>query len=351
MIKVFYFYCNIDKYYSSTPITNNIRILFENKLNNIELTPFIEFIDDLDNKKMLTNISKNLMDSYLLEAIEKILILLPDIVEKYEKIIFLGFHPKPFNPIQKYYDEIKKYKNVFTYLWQDDLQAYFKTKDRIKKLDYVDKILTPSPVYFKNVAPNLLSKTSFLFYSMNFDFIKDLNKPFDQKENKIILSGCINKGYKIRKRVYNEIKKNKKFASICDHIPKPFKKEYNYKNNENLPFGYNYYKILDNYKGAFFGYYEYPMNFNLAKIIEILSVGTIGFFEESPLLKEELQLEPYVHYVPCTKDGELITKTRYYKYFFENSIGEQIAKNGRDHILNKFSNENQIQNFIRIFNS
>jgi len=354
MIKVFYFYCNINKYYSSTPIINNIKTLFNNKNSfldsKIEVTPFIKYIPDM--KSMLININKPEMTNYLETAMKNILEELPTIYKKYEKIIFLGFHPIPFQPMQTHYDELKKYPNVFTILWQDDLQAYFKTEHRRNKLSYADHIITPSPIYFKNIAQEYLDKSSFFFYNVDFRFIKGYSQKFSRRINKIILTGCVNPQYIIRQKIYDEMQTNDKFEKITAFLKKPKRKEYNYhEESDQLPFGKNYYKILGSYKGAFFAYYEYPMNFNLAKIIEILSLGCIGFFEESPLLKEELGLEPFVHYVPCTKDGKLITKTKYYKYFLNNedNLGRKIAEQGRKYIEDNFSTKNGIANYKKLF--
>lgn len=355
MIKVYYFYYNKNKYYSSTPIVNNFKILFRNVdiflENNIEVTPFINYVPQLDKNTMMTDDPKSSLDAHFETAMNEILLELPEVTEKFEKVIFLGFHPKPFTPIHRHYKKIKKYNNVYTILWQDDLQAYFQPENRVKKFDLCDLIITPSPIYFKNVAPQLLDKTQFFFYSMDFNFIKSCQNKFSRRKNKIILSGCINSNYRIRSEINQEILHNNKFAEIADVLYKPRMKEYNYKNRI-LPYGLNYYKILGAYKGAFFGYYDHPMNFNLAKIIEILSVGCIGFFEESPLLKEELGLLPYVHYVPCTSNGEFIKKIKYYKYFLDNedNVGFTIAQNGRKHIEENFSNKNGIDNYIKIFN-
>jgi len=355
MIKVFYFYFNKNQYYSSTPIVNNFKILFQNKpiftQNNIDISPFIDFIPELDKNKMLIDTPKNEINNLFEIAMKNILIELPDILNNFSKIIFLGFHPNPFNIIQKYYNEIKKY-NCFTILWQDDLHAYFNAESRTKKLNFADLIITPSPIYLKNINSPIYDKSAFFFYSVDFKFIKGCSQKFSKRKHKIILSGCVNPQYRIRNDIYNEMIANKKFSNITDFLKKPKLKEYNYKNKNILPYGINYYKILGNYKGAFFGYYEQPLNFNLAKIIEILSVGCIGFFEESPLLKDELGLLPYVHYVPCTQNGELITKIKYYEYFLSNEdgTGMKIAEQGRKYVEENFSNNNGINNYIKIFN-
>ena len=150
------------------------------------------------------------------------------------------------------------------------------------------------------------------------------------------------------------MKKNKKFGEICYFLEKPRVKEYEYNGDKVLSYGINYYKELGKFKGAFFGYYEYPKNFNLAKIVEILSMGCIGFFEYSPLLEKELGLISMEHYIPCTnrEDGKLITDVEYYKYYLENRDGKGkiIAENGQEYVRKHFSNQNGFENYVNIFN-
>ena len=363
MRKVFFFYFHKDKYYSSSPIVNNFKILqkYQEKFLEfgIELTNMLEFLPEYKDlnkdKELLHPIPKEQVSDELMKAMGNIVAILPEISSKYEKILFLGFHPTPFQPFIRYNKELKKYDNVRTILWQDDLQAYFEAEDKKIKLNYADHIITPSPIYFENLFPEYLAKTSFFFYSADFEENEPFAKKWEKRFDKIILTGCINKSYRIRSDIANEMVRNSKFGAICDFVKKPRMKEYNYKDNVVLPYGINYYKILGKFKGAFFGYYEYPKNFNLAKIIEILSMGCIGFFEYSPLLEKELGLIEMKHYVPCTKkeDGKLITDVEYYKYYLENRDGKgrMIAENGMEYVRKHFSSQNGFENYVRILNN
>lgn len=323
---------------------------------NIEITSVLEFLPQYNDLSdvLFHNISIEQINNELGKAIENIIAILPDIYQKYDKIIFLGFHPVPFQPFIRYNKELKKYANVQTILWQDDLHAYFKTPESKKKLDYADHIITPSPVYFQNIHPEFLPKTSFFFYSADFAENEQFSVNWKKRSDKIILSGCVNKGYLIRSNIINEMKKNKKFGEICYFLEKPRVKEYEYNGDKVLSYGINYYKELGKFKGAFFGYYEYPKNFNLAKIVEILSMGCIGFFEYSPLLEKELGLISMEHYIPCTnrEDGKLITDVEYYKYYLENRDGKGkiIAENGQEYVRKHFSNQNGFENYVNIFN-
>jgi hypothetical protein len=379
MIKVFYFYFYKDKYYYSSPIINNFKILQKMKKQflekNIEITSILDFLPQYNNLNdvLLHNISIEQIKNELVEAMGNIIAILPNISDKYKKVIFLAFHPVPFQLFIKFNKDLKKYANVQTILWQDDLHAYFKTEETIKKLNYADHIITPSPIYFQNIYPEYLSKTSFFFYSADFAENEKFCIDWEKRIDKIILSGCVNKGYPIRADISNELVKNKKFGQICEFLKKPIMKEFECNSNIVLPYGINYYKKLGQFRGAFFGYYEYPKNFNLAKIIEILSMGCIGFFEYSPLLEKELGLIAMKHYIPCTygehmnliynehksfinikkDDGKLITNIEYYKYYLENrdGKGKMIAENGKEHIRKHFSNQNGFENYVRILNN
>jgi hypothetical protein len=215
MRKVFYFYFHKDKYYSSSPIVNNLKILYQSKEKflekEIEMTSMLDFLP-YSNKELLHPISKEKVVEELMKAMENIVAILPDISGKYEKIIFLGFHPSPFQPFIRFNKELKKYNNIQTILWQDDLHAYFEPQDRKVKLDYADHIITPSPVYFENMYPEYLAKTSFFFYSADFEENEQFSMKWEKRFDKIILSGCVNKGYRIRANIANEIVKNKKFG-------------------------------------------------------------------------------------------------------------------------------------------
>jgi hypothetical protein len=363
MRKVFFFYFHKDKYYSSSPIVNNFKILQKWREDffkqGIEMTNMLEYLPQYKDKNLKEelqySITKEQVSDELMEAMKNIVNDLPNISLKYDKILFLGFHPMAFQPFIRYNKELKKYSNIRTILWQDDLHAFFKTDESKKKLEYADHIITPSPVYFENLFPEYLSKTSFFFYSANFEENEKFSWEWDRRFDKIILTGCVNKGYIIRAKIASEMVKNNKFGEITEFLKKPNLKEYNYKDDVVLPYGINYYKILGKFKGAFFGYYEYPKNFNLAKIIEILSMGCIGFFEYSPLMEKELGLIAMEHYVPCTdkENGKLITDVEYYKYYLENKDGKGkiIAENGREYVRKHFSNQKGFENYVRILNN
>ena len=282
--------------------------------------------------------------------------------KKYNNSIFLGFHPFIFNLfLEDKYNLIKK-NNIKIFCWMDDLQ-YFTKFLKIKKFNYltydkdynseklnkIDLILTPSINYFKNINSRYLSKTRFIFYSLDerlYDKITNIN--YNNRINKIILSGCILKKNQYKSR-YSFLKLiNTNFNNIGYYLKHP---GYDSSTNYNLKY-INYYNELVKYKGAFVGLYNYPLNFLLAKIIEVLFCGCLGFFDKSSLLKTELGLLEFVHYIPITNNkNELIKDINYYKKYLNTELGNKIALNGYNYIREQFKSINNIKNYKYIFDN
>ena len=186
-----------------------------------------------------------------------------------------------------------------------------------------------------------------MFYLLNYNYFDKIKiNNFNERKNKIILSGYIGGGYKSRIEFYNLIQKEN-FNNLIYHLNHP---NYFKDINENI-LGLNYYKKLEEYKGAFVGHHEFPLNFLLAKHIEVLMCGCLGFFEKNKLLKEELGLEEFVHYIPCTDDnGNLISDENFYINWLNSEKGLQIALTGANYVREKFG-EKYIMEYINFFNS
>lgn len=374
MRKIIYFYNIKARYYSSYPIVNNIKILFDYyekfKTYKIEPIPFTHYLKSVKYEDYLTNEpNKELLDKrkghefpvqwelgydkMLLLNEEGMMEMLNHINNNksaYKKAIILAFHPV-CNAIlyrqRKIFEELKKELGLKLVLWQDDLHAYFKDGKRGEVLDNLDCILSPSPIFFKNVKSDLSKKTKFFFYSMDFDLLPD--KKWEDREPKILLSGSCNRGYPIRHQILTNIKKKTEMSSICAYLKRTRFKEYNRPIGTYLPVGLNYYDKLVNFQAAFFAYYEHPKNFNLAKIIEILACGCLGFFEKSPLLEEEMGMKEFEHYIPITdENGKLIEDVKYYEKWLNNKEGRKIAENGKEFVKKNFSNNNGFINYVKI---
>jgi hypothetical protein len=250
---------------------------------------------------------------------------------------------------------IRKY-NIKTVFWMDDLHFPSLNLNNDQRLENeiienddryinVDLIVSPSIDYFINIDCNLLRKTKFLFYFFDEKIINNFD-PFDtykNRINKILLSGKINNlSYPSRKQMYTNYFNNQDIFEWLEHP--------GYHNLKHDIYHLEYYKKLSEYKGAIVGLAKFPINFLLAKVIEVLGSGCIGFFEASSLYKERLGLEEYIHYIPIEFDenNELIFLNHEYRYILDSEEGYEIAINGYNYVKNNFNSVNFIKNIVKI---
>lgn len=337
--------------------------LFEE--NGIELTSFVTFLSIKD-REFLENANKNNKEidyySFVVKACSNLCQLMKGSTE-FDNSIFIGFQFVGFDLFFSSYMNSKyNFENVFyakkckLFMWLDDLHSFreFPTHTdfvtgknystcKNRKLDSIDLILSPSKHYFQLIGSPYIDKTIFYFYSLNENWYNEICiDNFEERKTKILLSGA-RSAYPLRKQLY-EMSKNE-FVSLVNVLESP-----GY--NRTLPdffskVGLEYLKTISTYKGAFFTYAKKPLDFNLAKIIEILMCGTLGFFEYSPLLEKELGLKKFVHYVPITdNDGNLITDEKFYLHYMEK--GQAIARKGCEHVRKNFSSHERSLQLIDI---
>lgn len=265
-------------------------------------------------------------------------------LEKYKNYIF-WLHQKIGSYILTFptqYELIKKY-NIKTIFWMDDLHFPTDNKNNIDRLDLnlidneirylnCDLILSPSIDYFYNIKSKLINKSKFIYYFFDENIINDYNPSnYDDRKSKILLSGKINSlSYESRKQMYTNYFYNKELYDYLEHP--------GYNKFKHNIYHINYYNKLSEYKGAILGLAKYPINFILAKVIEILGSGCLGFFEESDLYENRLNLIKNVHYISIDKDeNELIFKNDYFKEILNSNEGKQIALNGYNFIKNNYN--------------
>ena len=290
-------------------------------------------------------------------------------ISKYKNYIF-WLHQKVGSYLITFPEKLKliKENNIKTIFWMDDL--HFPTlntsaderlqinliddDDRYKN---VDLIISPSIDYFYNVNSILINKSRFLFYFFDERIINKFSPAnFDMRINKILLTGKINElSYPSRKQMYTNYFYNKKLYDWLEHP--------GYNKLKHDLYHLKYYEKLSNYKGAILGLAKYPVNFLLAKVIEILGCGCLGFFEESPLYNQRLGLKEYIHYIPIKKidNNELNLSYKKEPYFYLNldnekfknlinsSRGKLIALNGYNHIKNNYNSQKFIEQVVDIF--
>jgi hypothetical protein len=275
--------------------------------------------------------------------------------DAFEKSIVFGIHPAGYTEIIK----ILKIKNIVTVGWQDDLHAFYKylkiTNPSVKITEYSEKytspildgldyIVTPSYLYFKNLNMSEYEKKSVdIFYFLNPDWFDSLLKrSYKNKKNQIILSGSLAAGYKSRLLMQRLTNTSQDFKELMFILKHP-----GYKDNDHMT-EMNYYNKLSEFKAAFVGHHNFPINFCLAKHIEVLMCGCLGFFEPNPLLESQLGLKEYTHYIPCYRDGNLIDDSNFYTEWIKN--GEEIARNGQKFVMENFG-EKQIHKLFQFLAS
>ena len=276
--------------------------------------------------------------------------------DEFANSIAFGIHPNGYKEIL----EISKCKNIKTVAWQDELHVfahYAKEKDPNTKiaeysekytcsiLDTLDYIVTPNPIYFKNLnMTEYVDKTVDLFYFLNPDWFSSLlNKPYESRNNQVILSGSLASGYISRRKMKRLTEISEEFKQLVFVLNHP-----GYKTLEHDIIGTKYYSKLSEFKAAFVGNHKFPLNFCFSKHIESLMCGCLGFFDPNPLLESQLGLKEYVHYIPCYKDGALIQDANFYIEWMKN--GEEIAKNGQRFVMENFG-EKQIHKLFDFLKS
>lgn len=268
-----------------------------------------------------------------------------------EKNLLIGYGPWGFNVL--FNENINLNKNCYRIIWQDDLHYFYKKKTDIFEvnnnlskfkddiLDKCDLILTPSPIFFKNINSDYLKKTKFYFYGLDrYDpYFKSL-KPFNERKNKILLSGNISgKTYPsrkfIQKKILRNTSKNNLFKKHFEYLPHP---GYISSNNYDIQkIQYKYYDIIQDYKVAFIGLARKPINFLLSKIIETLYCGTLALIEKTPLLQEELGLIDGTHYISVEFNESLLLSEELVLDFFNNPKYQKIAENGKNFAIKNFN--------------
>lgn len=348
MKKLVVIHYTIENYSPHALIRSLIRVFNDKEYRNILLEKYgLEVITSVD---ILNDLKKT--ESQFIDDIN-------GNTHEFNDSIFFGIHPHGIYLVDKISEEVNARKNIKTVGWQDDPHCFSKfIQDRINKkiiiqkysekydsplIEKLDYLLSPSLVYFKNLnITKYDSKLIDMFYFIPPQYYERKFLEYKERKSKIILSGSASKGY-VSRILFEKLKNKSKELDNLIHVqPHP---GYDSKNNAHMT-ELNYYNRLSNFKGAFVGHYEFPLNYVLAKHIEVLMCGCLGFFEPNPLLESQLGLKEYVHYIPCYKDGALIEDANFYKEWIKN--GEEIAKNGQNFVMENFG-EKQIHKLFDFF--
>lgn len=309
-----------DDYNVSSTIRYIIRMFYDNwiiekfKKNGIEIVTS-KYIKEVLNKSEV---------NYLKE------------INSNESCLIFGIHPYSWEMAIEHCSGIKKI------IWQDDLHYFANFADRkgksvqeysekydIKSINDISFIVTPSSIYFKNLGIETDKLVDFFYFLDERYYVE--NK-FENRKDAIVLSGVVFNGYNSRLE-FDKLRNEDSFKNLIYKIEHP-----GYKENKHMT-ELNYYNELSKYKGAFVGHHCFPLNFLLAKHIEVLMCGCLGFFEPNPLLKEQLGLLEYVHYIPCFDENGLIKNPNFYLNWINSDEGHEISIRGKEYVRNNFGKE------------
>lgn len=305
-----------------------------------------------DNYGLDTLTSRNIHQQYQMSDIQFLNAIKSD--NTYSDSTLLGMHPYGIETILSIKTENQnRFKfagwindpHYFAYLKEPEKEKIGRYTDKIypiPALERLDYMITPSKIYFKNLnITEYDHKLVDFFYLLNPAYFKNfLGKKYADRKSEVILSGAIG-GYTSRV-LFNKLRlKSPRFKKLIYKLNHPGRK-----NNAHMT-ELNYYLKLSEYKGAFVGHHDFPINYLLAKHIEVLMCGCLAFFEPNPLLESQLGLKENVHYISCFKNGNLIENYNFYKNWMDGAAGEAVAKSGQEYVMNNFG-EKYIYEFFNL---
>jgi len=232
--------------------------------------------------------------------------------------------------------------------------------------DYNILLISPTVKYIENIKSKYAEKTEFIPFSYNTNNkkifeLQDFDNYFS-RERKILMSGSCSV-YKHRKLI-TFIKQNKEqvylqanvinlnqreeFSNIIEIMPYEIYNRTNTKYNEER--GIRYLRTLSKYMGAFMCFGDFPLDFHLCKLWEMMLSGCLAFIEPKDMLQIDLGLIPYIHYVPMLIDenNKLIIDMKHYNKYLGTEEGLKIAKQGFEYIRDNFTDEKVAEKYIKI---
>jgi hypothetical protein len=360
------------------------------KTKNIIVKYFYEFLDKSEQDKysdIYENYSMSVSDlikCYKYDCHKIIDIISLDKI--YKNSFIVGLEPIGFDIIFSSinYNNIKKNNLVFILSIYDPhgfftaanpnytLDDFFnidKHKNIIDhRLDKCDLIITPSVKYFHNIQSKYIEKCRNIAFSYNNQNIKliESNTKFNkykERKHKILLMGAVSK-YVYRRVICNiytntnnidvlnnvTIKSGNliDFREIIEILPSKLYNRSNTKPEENR--GMKFIETLSEYYATFLLFGTYPIDFPLAKIVECFLSGALVIIEPKEFLYKDYGLIEFEHYIPLLIDSDekLIIDCDYYKKYLGTDEGLRIAKNGYNHIINNFSDNQVAIQYINI---
>jgi len=343
--------------------------------NNISILYYYDLLEE--NKKIkYKNIKENYKysESDLITEYKKDCIDIRNkIINNYPNHILIGLEPIGFDQITNYNLPNKKILSIYDpqgfYLAKKTNNTIF-DKEHIftdKRLDEVNLIVSPSILYFKNINSNYFNKCKFISFSYNEENNKLFSiqkfESFFNRKMLILLQGANDNNYKYRNSLFfikNKLNESVNFINyfidfdnrdkFCELLEILTYSRYNRSNSKyNDNAGIKYLETLSQYQGSFIFFAVFPINFILAKILEVMLAGCIAFIEPNESLKNDLGLIEYEHYVPVLMtNNKMVFDTDYYNKYLGTQEGLRIAKNGFNYIKNNFTDRKIALYYINI---
>lgn len=238
--------------------------------------------------------------------------------------------------------EFYRHHNIKVILFQDDIHGK-DDKDlrkKIKWMQFADILLIP---YYKNFLSRI-EYSDCHHKAINFPWFAphscfEYNHHWNDRQNKIIVTGCMAPVYSLRRNLRN-LSNTIQGIDVLDHPGyKPKRRKHHIIGNE-------YYKLLSEYKCAAATSADSPLNYPLSKYFEIPACGCIGLFEKIEELSD-FGFEENKHYISITKDDYREAVNDTIKNFDKL---ENMATLCRDHIKNNHTDIHRVNQLINIIN-
>jgi hypothetical protein len=230
-------------------------------------------------------------------------------------ILIVGLDKK----IKQFQKELRAYGVKIAIFW-DDIHYHTEKnlEDRITLFKFCDLLLLP---YYKQFLKREEFKyfwnkaVYFPWYAPKICF--ESNVDFEQRKNKILMSGRISDSYSFRKKIY-EYYKDDETIEFLKHPG------YDRERRKHIIIRDEYYKYLSNYKTAIATTAEIPLNYTVAKYFEIPACGCALVLQNTPDLND-LGFIENEHFILINEDNFKNLKD-IIKNFNLKKISENVLK-------------------------
>ena len=234
--------------------------------------------------------------------------------------------------------DLYKNRKFLTATFLDDIHWWTEQSlnDRITFFEKTDFVFTPYARTAKTYKEYEHINSKFIsLHWWSPDSCFKFNKTWQQRKNKILLSGSIQL-YPLRKAISQ--KKNNIVEQLSHSLRFP--------NFAHAYHGVKYYEYLSSYKGAICASCaphttekinrQHTLDYTLSKNFEILGCGCLGFLEQTADFAE-LGFKSYENFIPIT----LLTYEQQWKYLCDKKASE-IAFTGMQFVKANHSTKNRI---------